>query len=152
MTWPSGGRIKPGPAGWEVLACPGPGLHLQAHLFKGPSVPKAARALLCIWRNVCCRRGLRSGIRFCKVKAKCIACSIHDQKSSWLLNQRGYLTLESAKPEIEGCSVSEERKYHRCLVLLQLPVLGGGTCMTRCFFKNFLRKEEKKVFSCLKKE
>lgn len=130
MTWTSRGRIQPGPAGWEALAPPGPGLRLQAPLFKAPSAPKAARALPRIWRNVCRRRGLRSGARFCKVKAKCVAHSIHDQKSSWLatlLNQCGYLTLESAKPKIEGCSLSEERKYHRCLQTQ--PLL---TCFYNC--------------------
>lgn len=53
-----------------------------------------------------------------KTNLKFIAHSIHNQKVSWLaklLNQLGYLTLESAKPEIETCSVSEGRKYRCCL-------------------------------------
>lgn len=32
-----------------------------------------------------------------------------------LLNQLGYLTLESAKPEIETSALSKERKHHCCL-------------------------------------
>lgn len=119
MSWTSRGRIKPGPAEGESLAAIGPGFcgcPIRAAFYAESSADRTAD----LAKMSATRRWLRSNIRFSKMKTnlKFIAHSIHNQKFpglAKLLSQLGYLTLESAQPEIETCSVSEERKCHCCL-------------------------------------
>lgn len=115
--------MKPAPAEWQLLSLIGPGVYSQAlesSLPSGLLHRKQCRPHHFFGKMSATRRWLHSEIHFCKTSTnlKFIAHSIHNQKFSWLaklLNQLGYLTLESAKPEIETCSVSEQRKCHCCL-------------------------------------